>query len=186
MKKFNDESVFGTYFKYILALTALAWMTYTLPSVRDAIASAQGYEDSSTAAAIMPFDHMPPMHTGSSSPYMASSTMMDGYRFDMRTASSTMPHPMMNDRRLTPEEVISILVKQGIIPSDKADQARQVIAGYASSTPNGVNIRGYAGFMDRNEASSTYATSTRIHSRPMIPPMPPLPGQPASSTSPSQ
>lgn len=30
-------SMFGTDFKYVLALTALAWMVYTLPTVQAAI-----------------------------------------------------------------------------------------------------------------------------------------------------
>ena len=178
--------MFGKHTASVVALTVLAWMTYTLPSVRDAIASAQGYEDSGAVAVIMPFDHMSPTYIGSLSPYMASSTMMDDRRFDMRTASSTGTHPIMVDQRLTPEEIISILVKQGIIPSDKADQAIQIIAGYASSTSNGVNVGGYVGFMDRNEASSTYGTSTHMRTRLPPPPMPPIPGQLASSTPPSQ
>jgi hypothetical protein len=31
------ESVFGNDFKYVLALTALAWMVYTMPAVQAAI-----------------------------------------------------------------------------------------------------------------------------------------------------
>jgi len=31
------ESMFGDHFKYVLALTALAWMVYTIPAVQAAI-----------------------------------------------------------------------------------------------------------------------------------------------------
>ncbi len=48
MKK--ETSLFGKNFKYVLVMTALAWMTYTLPSVRAAFESASAFDASSAVA----------------------------------------------------------------------------------------------------------------------------------------
>src|SRR5258706_11827495 len=42
----KDKSMFGSHFKYVLILTLLAWMTYSLPSVKAAIQPV--YEDGSS------------------------------------------------------------------------------------------------------------------------------------------
>jgi hypothetical protein len=176
--------MFGKHFGPILALTALAWMAYTLPSVRDAIASAQAYDSSGEAATFISFEHRLPVSFGSSSPtIIGSSIMRDNQRGinPPQNASSTQPRPVANDRRLSPEEVISILVKQGIIPSDKISQARQVIASYTLNTPPD-STGSYPIYVGEHEASSTFGTSTRMRPRFPLPPMPPMPGQLASST----
>jgi hypothetical protein len=48
----SQDSLFGENFKYILALTALAWMTYTLPSVRAAFQEAGANDPAFNAAAV--------------------------------------------------------------------------------------------------------------------------------------
>ena len=47
----QNHSVFGSHFKYILVLTLLAWIAYTLPSVRDSLAQANLVDDSYAAVA---------------------------------------------------------------------------------------------------------------------------------------
>ena len=49
----NGKSMFGEDFKYVLVLTLLAWMTYTLPSVRAAFQDAATTETSSDVAALV-------------------------------------------------------------------------------------------------------------------------------------
>ena len=48
----NSKSLFGEHFKYVLTLTALALMAYTLPSVKDTIASGYASQAYATAAVI--------------------------------------------------------------------------------------------------------------------------------------
>ena len=51
-KLIDDKSMFGENFKYILILTILGWMTYSLPSVQAAIQDATSFDSSSSMAAI--------------------------------------------------------------------------------------------------------------------------------------
>jgi len=103
------QSMFGENFKYILVLTILAWMVYTLPSVREALAAASTDSASSTAAVLVAQIRGLPGH-GSQEP---------------------------QKKDMTPDQVVTLLYKLGFISQDKLDAARaavkQNLAG--SSTP---------------------------------------------------
>ena len=171
--------MFGKYYKHVLILTLLAWMTYTLPTVRAAIQGDSSDPSLSAAAAIQPFAGM--MERGR--PDLSSSSMPASGDFHMMpkgTSSSTMPVsdvPEMRKKPLPPQELIGLLVKLGYIDPSKADQARQDVDKYlssnhASSTPrmeNGPRFQDDSTSSPRTMQFRGPATSTR--------PMTPLPPQ---------
>ncbi|MDQ2932852.1 MAG: peptidoglycan-binding protein [bacterium] len=48
----KQNNLFDTNFKYILVLTILAWMTYTMPSIRSAFESAEAFDAANNIAAV--------------------------------------------------------------------------------------------------------------------------------------
>lgn len=125
----KDQSMFGSDFKYVLILTILAWMTYTLPSVRAAFETAYD-EPSLELAAASTSTHMfgdmklvqknieaRRLLAEKAKNGLASSTDMGG-----RGEGE-------NDRPgISPQQVVTLLFGLGIIPQDKLDAARKAVA----------------------------------------------------------
>jgi len=169
--------MFGKNLKYILILAALAILTFTNRAVLDAISSGMAYTQEQAAVGDI-FGHARPgfsfrdlFRVEVRDSRVSSSLMMRGFASTTRPmmyATSTRPlgdkpEGKEQDRRLTPEQVITILFKAGIIPQNKLDQARRIINGaHMSSTTMGMVIR--------EEVEDKIGTSTR-----MMPPPPPLP-----------
>lgn len=119
MTNFNEHSVFGDNFKYVLALALLTAMTYSSGPVRDALAAGGAYRDQPSAWTFAsstirrePSVGRPPQALGTS------------------TESSFWRNPAEARRELAPEQVVTLLYKQGIIPADKLAAARALVAQY--------------------------------------------------------
>jgi hypothetical protein len=117
------ESMFGENFKYVLVLTFLAWMSYTLPSVRAAVQDAAINDASESLAASGRI--MAPLMNSSSSPMMNKDSRMQ-----------PAPEARMK-KEMTPQQVVTLLYKLGFIAQDKLDAARVAVEHYSmgSSTP---------------------------------------------------
>ena len=155
--------MFGKHFNHVLVLTALALMVYTVPDVSDAIVSGEILLSDQPAAVIDSFTpHRRGPENASTSLGLASSTQIGGPQ---------------DDRKLGPQEVISVLVKAGIISTDKVDQARALFPAPRQGVPpqqlGSTTPRMGEG---RREGSGTVGSSTR-----MMPP-PPRPAPAQSST----
>ncbi len=179
-------------FKYIFVLTALAWMTYTLPSVQAMFDTAQSYDGSESLAASI---------TSPVGDFLAALVGRGPERRDMKGAlqpgSTTQPRfqqglgsstpngrPMpqrggdedrsKGPKPLPPQEVVNILVKLGYIPADNADAAHKALEQYlkerASSTPS-FNREIDDDMRDIRKELKARASSTRP-----LPPMPPVSG----------
>ena len=165
--------MFGKNFKYILILTLLTWMTYSLSSVKAAFQGAQSFDPSDqAAAAIMPFRGIANMVR----PEFSTSSMPG----PIGISTSTILH----DRHdvpvrplLSPQQVITILVKLGYVDHSKADQARIDLEKYIFSQ-NATSTRP----VGAGDHPFPYATSTLPHTpfpyphasttRPMMPQLP--------------
>jgi hypothetical protein len=130
--------MFGNNFKYVLVLGLLAAFTYTNPAVLDSISSGIAYNNQQAAIWDAFFMHR-------NAPQLSSTTTMNTQRPSVEDwrggafASTTRPIEAMassSDRvhRILPQEVVTILFKAGIIPSDKLDQARKIIGGLEIGT----------------------------------------------------
>ncbi len=182
--------MFGKNLKYILVLAALAILTFTNPAVLDAISSGMAYTQQQAAAG----DIFKQKGSGFSfgnlfkvevKEIRATSTLV---KRDLSSttrpvallASSTRP---VNDksegknqkRPLTPEQVVTILFKAGIIPQEKLDLARKLINGAQVGTST-------VGKVIREEVKNKIGTSTRM--MPPPPPLPPLTATTSSTTAP--
>ncbi|MES2314685.1 MAG: hypothetical protein V4524_01980 [Patescibacteria group bacterium] len=173
--------MFGKNLKYVLVLGALAVLTFTNPAVLDAISSGMAYTQEQAAAGDI-FKQSRPGFFGNlfkieAREIRATSTSnkkdLSSTTRPMMFASSTRPtadkpEGKEQDHRLTPEQVVTILFKAGIIPQEKLDLARRLVNGAQMGTST-------VGKVIREEVRNKIGTSTR-----MMPPPPPVP--PVSST----
>ncbi len=132
------ESMFGENFKYVLALTLLAWVTYTLPSVRQALADVSSYNPTTSIAAVTAahIPGSPVFFTGINRdgskplPPEASSSMQRGKPMDTPGRGPEMPQK----KELTPQQVVTLLFKLGFISQENLDKARVAVEHYPTGT----------------------------------------------------
>jgi hypothetical protein len=107
--------MFGIHFKHVLILTLLAGIAYTLPQVKDGLSDSFSSIYVSNQAALFDFPNRVPVSS--------SSRMMN---------NQIKPAPVigvgeMKKMMIVPEEIVFLLVKEGIIPQDKAPQAIKLL-----------------------------------------------------------
>ncbi len=163
--------------RYVAALVALLFMAGTLPSVQAAM-QAQAATDpvAETGAALFSF-----LGFGSSSPERGDRMMKipegQGQRLIQMASSSGMKPPeMQRPPGISPQDVVTLLYKNGYISADKIDAARRLVA---SSTQQRMGAEN-GGPVHRVEGDWVHASSTEVHAsstgdRNMkMPPRPPM------------
>ncbi len=133
--------MFEKHFNLVLVLTLLVWMAYSLPSMKDTLASSAAYDGAVNAAAVVGAQNI-------------SGGMMK---------SSDSIRPIIR-KELNAQEVVTLLYSKGIIPKEKLDLARKLVA---QTVYNNISSRGGI------DIATTTATSTRERLRPGT--MPPRP-----------
>ncbi|MDD5165279.1 MAG: hypothetical protein PHG25_01950 [Candidatus Pacebacteria bacterium] len=181
--------MFGKNFKYVLVLGGLSILTFTNPAVLEAVSSGMAYTQQQAAAGDVFKQGRPGFGFGNifkvevKDRVASTSVRRDvgsSTRPMMPFASSTRPmkdklddEKKEQEHRLTPEQVVTILFKAGIIPQEKLDIARKLINGAQMGTST-------VGKIIREEIKNKTATSTR-----KLPPQvenPPLPPVSTSTT----
>lgn len=107
--------MFGKHFHYVLVLTMLAGIAYSLPQVKDVLSdSFSGLYPVSNQAAIFNFN--------------PSMRFLDRTKVDVNRPTTTVPMMRDDQRKPVPpmipiEEIVKILVKEGFISKDNTDKA---------------------------------------------------------------
>lgn len=130
--------MFEKHFNLVLVLTLLVWMAYSLPSMKDTLASSAVYDGVTNAAAVV-----------------GTQNISGG---TMKSPDSIRP---IVRKELNAQEVVTLLYSKGIIPKEKLDLARKLVA---ETVYNNIPSRGGIG------VATTTATSTKERLRPGIVP----------------
>jgi hypothetical protein len=142
--------MFGKYFKHVLILTLLAGMAYSLPQVKDSMVGAFSIPGINEALAIRPI-------SSSSANYSSRNIEMQNQMVNrVQEVRKLSPKEV-----ISPEEVIMVLFKEGIISKDKLAVSIKIIKNLEirrnqGNLQNLINSRPN----DRINASSTYILST--------------------------
>lgn len=182
--------MFGKNLKYVLILGALGVLAFTSPAVIDAITSGMAYTQEQAAAGdigrggpgglagLFKVEIKDRMASTSVRRDMGSTTRPMPFATSTRPIGKEIKEMKEQDRRINPQDVVTILFKAGIIPQNKLDEARKIInnAQLGTSTMGSI-IRQEVKDIRDERRDDRKATSTR-----MLPPPPPVPPTSTSTT----
>ncbi len=144
MKK--DSSLFVD-IKYTLAVLALMFLAGSLPTVQAAVRDAAMTDTDPvayTGAALFSFFGIGEQHSDSQHIVLSTSSMPLHPRDGDHMASSSGPRQGQGDMngqekgpKISPQDVVTLLFKNGIISSDNLDKARQLVASLQQNKQDG-------------------------------------------------
>ncbi len=115
--------MFGIHFKHVLVLTLLAGIAYSLPQVKEGLSESFSSIYTTNQAALFDFPNRVPV--GSSSRMMNNQIRPNNE--DFKRPAPAIGVGEMKKMMIVPEEIVFLLVKEGIIPQDKVPQAIKLL-----------------------------------------------------------
>ena len=161
--------MFGNYLRHVLVLTLLAGISYSLPQVRNSMADAFSPQILNVAAASTStstrtifnmFKKNPVVKQ--EIPYYNEQKPYNNGNIKPRNPTPVNPTQVpIVGRMLSPQEVIKILVKEGIILVENEEKAIQIIKSYAIKKPQ-VNSTTTIQEMEIKKMNNSNTVNTRV------------------------